>query len=502
MYLKSLNFKFFLSIITVFVVKQSFTQELVFETSLNLKSGLKDKSDILPIVLEDKRCVLFFLDNIEIKSLVLSKDFQKIDEYRISRPQIPYNKLLGHSINDNDYCLFFSNNKKNQFYTQSINISEKSSQSQTLSLKLKKEKYLEAISYKGRFYLLTVKKFSSILKIYEFMGSRLIAEKELDFSQHKFSNEDYPDLYSTLSQSATLTQQKLSITKIDTENPIPLEIAAQKSKLYLKGNDIYLTIDNSLRNTKIVKINLDSYEYSFKEIDQAQLDCGDALNVVSNSFLLEDKLFQVKSCKSGLLMRISDIKTHQVISEYSVNKNEEIQFKNGSIRQEGGTNIYTQGTDKELDKTKQILRKISNSKIGVSAYQRNNNLTVTIGGYKEVQQATGGGMTFTPGSSISTPYGNVSTPATYSYNPTMFGYGSYKNTRAIYFKSILDSSKFEHIEEAKVTKTAYDKIKDFEESIMTSISNETLFRFDKSYIFGYYSRVRKTYTLSKFSDGK
>lgn len=466
---------------------------------MQLHSGLKDKRDILPIVSSEQSISLFFLDNAEIKSMILDRDFSKIDEYKVTRPQVAFKTLLGHSISGNEYNLFFSNNKKNQFYAQTINIAEKENRSKILDLKLKKEKYLEAVTYRDNFLLFTIKKLSSMLKIYEFEGSELIVEKELDLSKHKFSTSSYPDLYSVLSKSSTPFQQYLSTTKIDSNTPIPLELAADKSKLYLADGKVFITIDNSRSNTKILTIDLNSYRPSFELITHEDLECGEALYVVSNSFLVDNILYQVKSCKEALSLRATAIDSKKEIAGYTVTKNQEIEFKNGPIRQEGGTTFYTQGTDKSLSKTKQLLRKMSNSKIGVSAYKVDDKITLTIGGYKEVQQASGGGMTYTPGTNFSTPYGSVSTPATYSYNPTMYGYKNYKNTRAVYFKSVLSAENLAHIDIA-LPQTAYDKIKKFDDSAPNSTTNETLFKVADVYIFGYYNKSKKTYSLRQFSD--
>lgn len=490
--------KGFLLIVFVGGIEDLFSQELVFETNMTLKYGLSKKTDVLSVS-QDERLALFFLYNTGIKSIMLDEDFQQVDEYEVPRPQVVHNRLLGHGWKSNDYYLYFSNNKKNQFFVQNINIKEKREKSQIVPLKLKKEKFLNALNYNGKFYILTVKKSSSILKIYEFEGFEIRNQKEFDFSDQMY----FTDLYTILSRKVDLTEI-LSVTKIDAKNPTSLEIASQANKLYVSQTGFSLTIDNNPKNTKIIDINLNTYEYSYKKINQIDLRCD--LNTPytgSNSFLLDSILFQINACKSNLLFSLTNIYTKELITKYSVSADEEIKFKNGPIKQEGGTSIYTQGTDKELDKTKQILRKISNSKIGVSAYQSNSTLLLTIGGYKELDGASGfgmasnPGMTLTPGTNFSTPYGNFSTPATYSFNPEMFSYGSYTTTRAVYFKSILSLSDFEHIKEAS-TETPYDKIKDFEESIKTTIKNETLFRINESYIFGYFSKSENLYVLTKF----
>lgn len=499
MFRKETYTRVLLILITIAGTNVSFCQELVFEKEMKLKIGLKDKREVLPVVKEDKMMVIFFLDNFEITALGLNQDLQETDEYKIPRKQVVYNTLLGHNIYKNEYHLFFSNKNKNEFFIQTVDISKKQSSTKTLEIKLKKEKFLEAISYMDKFYILTVKRPTSILKLYEFEGSNLKLEKEFDFSKHKFSHGNYPSLYHALSKKGVPYRPNLSVAKIDAESPVPLEIAAYSSKLYVLNNKIFITIDNSLGNTKIIQLDLRTYEHSFESILHEYLECGETWKVGSNSFLTNDALFQVKSCKSGLSLRTKDFKTKKLMSEYSITKDDEILFKNGPIKQEGGIIAYTQGKDKELEKTKRVLRRISDGKIGISAHQTGKEITLTIGGYTEVQQVSIAGTDFDSQTNISAPDGNIFIPEMYLHNSTMYSYFIYKNTRAVYFKSILDDTSYKHVE-GEVIITAYDKIKEFEESIPANVSNETLFRLDDCYLFGYYDKLKKTYSLFKFFD--
>jgi hypothetical protein len=483
-------------LLTLTGIHKTISQNLVFEKSIHLKSGIKDNREVLPIVIEEKRAVLILLGNLEITAVETNEVFQEIDYYKIPRPNINFNDLLGYSINNSAYSLFFSNNKKNQFYIQTIDITNKQSNSKISELKLKKEKFLESFTYQNRFYIFSVKKMSSIIKLYEFDGGNLKAEKEFDLSRYKFSNSPYFDLYSTLSESITPIQQNLSIAKIDNGNPVPLEIASNTSKMYSFDEKVFITIDNILNKTQIISINLNTYEHFFETIKHEPLGCEDAVNVVSNSYLTSEVLFQIKASKSCLVIRTIDLQTKEIISEYEVAKDENITFKNTPIMQEGGTSIYTQGTDKELEKTKEVLRKISNGKIGISAYPLTNQIVLTVGGYKEVQQGNGV-MTYSPETTISTPYGNVNNSGASSYNSTLFGYSNYKNTRSVHFKTLLDKDTYNHIE-GMVSKNPFDQIKDFEDASSEAIRNETIFRIDNFYIFGYYSNSKKTYSLYKF----
>jgi len=227
--------------------------------------------------------------------------------------------------------------------------------------------------------------------------------------------------------------------------------------------------------------------------------CEDPFYTKSNSYLYKNFLFQIKGCNEELQFSVIDLLTDSLIKGEKVTVEEEITFRNSPLFQEGGTTVFVQGKKKELETTKQILKKIADSNIGIAVYETSDTLELTLGGYLEVKQNSfGGPMVSTPGKTISTPSGTIYMPG-YSYNPTMNGYNSYKNKRSIYFKSLLNIADFEHLSgEAK--RNAFDKIKDFNDFLGSNISSETVFRVEDYYVLGYYNALDKKYLLLKFTD--
>lgn len=103
-----------------------FSQDLLFEQDITLKSVFKDKRESFPIVNNDKNeIVLFLLDNKEIYSLLFNKKYELIDSYTTNRPESKFKILLGHSADSISYHMFFTNDKKNQFYIKSVNLIER-----------------------------------------------------------------------------------------------------------------------------------------------------------------------------------------------------------------------------------------------------------------------------------------------------------------------------------------------------------------------------------------
>jgi hypothetical protein len=422
-----------------------------------------------------------------------------ISELKVDRPKGLYKTLLGSSYRELKYNLFFTNEARNAFCIKTIDLGKSNYSEAILSLTLKDEKLLETICHRNQFYMLTVKKKSSIIKIYTFDFDAQSQVKELDFSGHAFSGSKYSNLSDVLHESVSPFVLTSNVYRIDNNSPSTLDLASRENKIYTREDQFILTIDNDLSETKILIIDLKDYRGSVKTYRQVKSVCEDPFYTKSNSYLYENYLFQIKGCNEELQFSVIDLLTDSLIKSVKVTEEEEITFRNSPLFQEGGTTVFVQGKKKELETTKQILRKIADSNIGITVYNTSDTLELTLGGYLEVKQNNfGGPMVSTPGTTISTPSGTVYMPGR-SYNPTMNSYNSFKKKRSIYFKSLLNSTDFEHLSgEAK--RNAFDKIKDFTNSLGSNISSETVFRVEDYYVLGYYNTLDKKYLLLKFTD--
>jgi hypothetical protein len=400
--------------------------------------------------------------------------------------------LLGHSIDSKGYHLFFTNKRKNEFVCKTIDVNSQNGYEKVISLKLKGETFLETISYNHKFYLLTIEKKSSILNIYIFEGEVISNSYKFDFSLFKFSKFG---LYEAFLNKDKSFDFDLEVQKIDNSNPNSLDLTSKRNKIYYYDNKIYLTVDNNLSNTKVINISLDDFSSEVTFYNQAKIDCGEAYLIRSNSYLLGSHLYQIKGCRNELYFQITDLTTDVVIKEYRVKHDDVITFSNTPLIQEKST----QDSEKELDKTKQLLRRISTSAIGIAARLSQQKIELIIGGINEIQQGGGVGFNTSTGSTIVTPFGKVSTPPTNNYNATMYGYTNYANTRSVYFKSLLDTVNFNHIP-GIVADNAYDKIAKYVANNKEGVTSETIFKINDYYVFGYYGKWNKVYHLMKFVD--
>jgi len=474
-------------------------QDVLFKQDVRLQSVLKDRRESLPIVHDEKNEVtLFLLDNKLINGFVFTKEYELMAHNATARPKSKFKVLLGHSTDANGQHLFFTNDKKNQFLVKSIHVSTGIAHEKPISLNLKDEKFLETISYKNTFYVMTIIKNSSILKLYAFDGNEISITRTFDFSSYEFSNTGSPKLFQVLNESSLPFQSNLKIHKIDNSNPNPLYVTTKKNKIYYYGDKIYLTLDNNLEDTKIITLDLLNGNSSVQVYDQTTIECGEASKMKSNSYLSRNTLFQIKGCKKEMSFQIKDFKKDSLLKNFRVKENEEITFKNSPLIQEGGMMVFAKGSERELEKTKQVLRKISSSDIGITGSYYQNHLELKLGGYKKVQGGGGGMMMTSPGSSFSGPAGTVSIAPTYHYNPTMYGYGSYASTREVYFKTLLDNKDFNH-RQGEASKNAFDRMKDFENENSKDMTSQTVFKVDDYYVLGYYKKSEKKYYLRKFT---
>ncbi|MFC2137233.1 hypothetical protein ACFLTE_03560, partial [Bacteroidota bacterium] len=437
------------------------------------------------------------LDEWFINGLILNSEFDLIEQYTTSRPE--YQKLLGYSIKENNHYLFFSNEKRNEFYCKSINIVNKSSVDKPIEIDLENEQFVESIDYNNQFYLITINKLSSIINIYVFDGDKISNVEQVDLSDYKFSNNRASTLHEVLSKNASPFQNPINIFKIDCNNPYSLDVAAKENKIYSNRGNIFITLDNNIETTKLITIDLSNFMSNVKIFNQSRSICNDAIIVKTNSYISNNNIYQLSGCKQGISISISNHKTDSLIKEFNLSKKERKIFKNAPAIQDGGTTYITQGSKRTMQNTKKILRKITASDIGLAVNQLENRQELIIGGYKEIPGGLGGGgMVMTsPGSTFSTPTGNVTTPPTYEYDPNLYGHSKNPRIRTIYFKAQYNNYGDQQIE-INTSINVYDKIKAYSKKMERDITSESIFKIGDYYVFGYYHISDKKYYLRKF----
>jgi hypothetical protein len=484
----------------VLVFENALGQEIIFEKEIDLRRGLTGKRESHPVINEaNGELALFMFDNKTIRLHIFDSKLNIVDTIVGLKPN-NYSNLLGSNQNESVINLFctksddviLTGSSHVKFMVVSFDRKKRGVGYAEIVVDVVKERFIGAVDHLNKFYFFTVLKGSSKLKLYLFAEDKNYTTHLFDFNDKKFSDDPKETLFKLLDKP---------MLPVDNETPNPIDIASEKNKLYAFSDKIVFTFDNQLSETEMITIDANSLQYKFASYPKGKVQCASAVpSAKSNSYLYRDNLYQVVACNDGMLMSIIDMRNGEVINEYKVGREQEIDFKNSAIIQEGGASYYAQGNERELSKTKQFLRKITSSSAGISAYKTRQGMQVLVGGHKEMTGG-GGGFGMAPsmgtGGAIQTPYGPVNTG--WGYNPTYHGYNSYTATKSVYFKGLFDEKSFEHLE-GQITENAFDRIKKFIDPIDELIVAETIFRKDGAFILGYYDKKKDTYVMRKFID--
>lgn len=489
-------------------------QEVLFEKTISSDAFKQSmfNTETIPIVdVLNNEIALFLLNNNNIFGFQFNNDYELQKNYITKINEKKYKTLLGYSKDTTSYSLFFTDKKKKRFYSKTINFNTKKDSDKIYEFKLKEESFLSSINQNNKFYLLTVKKSSSILIIRVFSGNELSKIERIDLSAYPFSKPPYTNL-----SSALLNEDNygigLSIQKIEADSPNTLELASKKSKLYCFDNKIYITINNLRSNTKIITIDLANFDFKVQLFNNGVIDCFNKSSEKANSFLHKNILYQIKGCASELYFTLYDIETNKLIKDYRVQREEEIIFKNSELIYKRPTMFNQDIVEKELDNTAKILNKISSSNIAISVHEANKFLEITIGSYKEVSTG-GGGMSMGMGMPMGgMNMGSMNMAVTFHYNPVMYGYNSYSNSKEVYFKTLLDKVDYTHLAN-ETFKSSLEKIDSFEDEnifhgnvfdrilpfdVVEDSNAKTIFKIDDYFVFGYFDKKEKKYYLRKF----
>ena len=479
--------------ITLFCCAYTYSQDRIGSFANSLKTSDTFLRGVVPIVNNQNGSIsLFLFDSQKIYGYLLNNKFEKIGELKSDNRRRKYKALIGSSIsNDNVYRLFMSNEKYTKFGYVDFSYDKQESKLKELDLKLDAEKYLETTVHDNKFFLMTITKKTSLLNIYSFDDEGNYKKEIVDFSKEIFLSESRKKvvLYNMFLGGNTL-MSFISPTKIEENNPNSIEVTSEKSKLYLRGDQLVFTFDNNKEYTQIISLDLKTLNYSLRQIEKPFVPKNTKKK--ANSYINGDHFYTMTSTSEKFIFRAHDFKSGGLTKEYLTTVNDTISFKNSPIIQEGG--VYD--SYREMEKTRKYLRKITAGDLGISVYNINGNRQIILGGKKETKTNPGmmmGGFGMIPIGTI----GAVS----FSINPTFFAFDSYVNTKSTYIECLFDEN-FNHLE-GEFQKNVFDKIKDYKDLITNGDGGDmidTVFRFDNNYIFGFYNARSKRYNLRKFTD--
>lgn len=430
---------------------------------------------------ENNNLAIIILERKDAAAYLFDSKLKELTAFTTENIKSKYKEILGYSIDNDIYSVFYANNTRSKFAFHQLDFKSKTSSVKEIELNLdKKEILLDAINYNNNLFLFTANN-NNVLTLRKYNGDAFEVLKTFNLEEIK----EHTSLINSkiaIGIFVLAGSETSNVTKIDTRIPNTIERTSNKNKLYQKENIVQLTFDNNEEHTVLYTIDLDKLDLKVKTYPYPKPRLNDAFKK-ANSFLFEDKIYQIASSKDEMAFEIKDLEGN-LLKDFYVNRDMNINFKNSPIIQEGATALPFV-TTRKLEQTTKYLRKISSGNPGINVQKIDGKYYVTLGGYQVIY--TGG---ISP--VVSTPNMNG---VFISYNPTYLSYSGYTTTKSTYFNTILDLN-FNHIK-GKLDSNNFDRIEAFKKEIKYNTAEDVFYLNDTLY-FGYFNLKESLYNLVKF----
>lgn len=470
--------------LALLITSISFSQELVKTIPLKVAK----KSDVFQVVDSEKKQVLLFFSNKDgVKTIRFDENFELKDSLSGNRPYQEYNDIIGYSISNNKYYSYWASTNSKEIAYQCFDFENKKIDFKTYQLEFTKEKPIEKITVNNVFYLITILKNTSTLNFYVFKDGQM-EKKSVDLSDKTFIDKENKktNLWELINYGSSF-QPSLNIQNILNETPPSLTFSANKRKAYVNGSNLIFTFDENTGFTQMLNFNLSDFTVVQKSYSQSYVQETEFGGLESNSFLLSDKIVQLKLNSDVLKISVKDLEG-SVLKEYDAYAEKEIKFKNSEIIQENGKISNT----RVLDNSNQLLRKIYNLNPSISCYIQNDKIYVTLGSVSLVQ------------SNNATMYGGMIggftgalIGAAISSNYSVNNLNSYEKRKVVYINCLFDND-FNHVD-GQLKKLAFDELRVFADKNEDLVC-QTVFRLNSALFYGGYDKEKRTYSFYKFKD--
>lgn len=448
-----------------------YSQTKLASHPLKLKKS-PDYHQILNAVDSKNQVFVFASDKEDFHLLKFNSALFFADSLHLKRPERVYEIMAGYSFGKSrEPYVYWTSEDFKKIQATEYNLNNKTVTNITYELTLKDESVISTFTEKNTFYIFTQSETDDFLKLYAFTDG-ILQERELRFSDYKFTDSrNKPAKFHEILSD-------YPIEKMDSKAFNPLLYSVSKSKFYVNNNTIRITLDHNSVQTQIFSIDLSTFSINESIITQPILQNSKSQ---SNSFLSDEKLYQLRLNDTQLVLDIKEIPSGQLIKNFSIFQQDSIRFKNTPFFIQNGNQ-----RPRELKNTQKFLKRISASDIGLSVYETQGNYLLTIGRAKNVP-TTGiilVGVGFTVGAAMG---GSVMVDDLFD-----------ETTQTIYFESLLDK-KLQH-NPNQLEPLAVDYVSEFLASNERIRNHETFF-YDNFFILGYYDYANEEYVLRKFQDG-
>lgn len=475
MKIKYLIFSFFISIIHLCVGQKNWI-------IVNTRADFPEEKikDVFPIIDEEENnLALFFKTKKGIEGYLYDDKQELINHISINQLPSKSDVLIGNAYDGLNYQLFFSNNSESQF--SAITLDFKTGDFhivEDLQLEIKGEKFIKYVSHQDRLYLLTLERFSSVLKLYTFKMDGETKTSRFDLSDEIFENDNELEYdLSTILYNNNSSNKEFMYVQPNV--PTSLEVASSITKVYYQND--HLIITNNLYNKFTYKIDIDIQNdtYSLSKIENPHF-VKERNSAIANSFILDSFVLNTYAHSDRVFLDIYKNYGSELLKTFVINKDEEITFKNSPIILQNNSSNKL----REIEKTSKFIKNVSRSFIGISAYEIDNHYVLTLG---SVDPNNSGGMIF-----VGAFLGGLVGAAIFA------AFDSYSQTQSTRIDCLFDKS-FNHIS-GDIPINGFDQIKTFILSKeLKHLKHQTVFKFNDNYIWGSYSTTTGFYRLYSFN---
>ena len=304
-----------ISIITLLIISSfGFSQEFInsLHMQINPNSFVFDVKNDSTLT-----TTLFKADKNKIYSMKLNENKQIMDSLSSESISEKYS-VIGSNYNKNIDILYCKDEKSGNLFALSFDFFNKKTTRKDIPLSLEKDNNIYNFSQNDKFYMLYTIKGTNNLKInsIDFIGN--ITSHSIDMSNYKLLNHynNPSTLYKSIgSFYGTFAIKNFAV--IDSKSDISLIEASNKTKLYIKENQLIFTFDISKSVTQILNVNLKDFTANVKHIATPLIGASpeSLTEMESNSFLIDDKLFQFKLTSDIEIITIKNL-DGQIMNSY------------------------------------------------------------------------------------------------------------------------------------------------------------------------------------------
>ena len=450
-----------------------FAQERKLEIDFKSSQGITTEYNSYSFVNKekDKVCILA-IGSTMIKGYILSRDYVLLKEFEDTKPAKRRVLVGGYFTEDKIHYLLARDEDDDEMTHITYNPITGINTKTPVNLEIKKSMFLGGFSLGDQFLFINVKKKEDKIMVYRFGKNDSYEALTFDCTAALQGKES---IYFALTSDYGFSRTSEVSHITDWESP-SINQVKNYCKIYYRNDSLIITHDKSASKTRVLQLDLRTQKVTGREIKRVFDACSDVQSptfVTQNTFLLDNHLYSVVCCSDALQLTVHDFYSGEIVKQYTTNKKEEISFRSTDILQEGSG--YFSKSERKLEKTRQLLRKMTNGRAVIMAKNTNEgSIELTIGSYQEVK-SSGGGMWV----------GGVTPGSVPMYVATVgFSRAWIKSAR---FKTLLDKNNFEKTS-GEIEKPLEERIEAFTKKITIPEGCEGVYPVDKKLAYYYFDQ--------------